>query len=77
MDGFPSKPAPDALNYLVSKHGLKLSDCVMVGDRDIDLDAAKNAHMTGALFDPDNFYPDYDTPWRFRTMEELRKTLLV
>ena len=76
LDGFPSKPAPDALNYLVSKHKLNLSDCVMVGDRDIDLDAAKNAHMACALFDPDGFYPDYDTPWRFRTMDQLKQTLM-
>lgn len=76
LDGFPSKPAPDALNYLVNKHGLNLSECVMVGDRDLDLDAAKNAHMSCALFDPDDFYPDYDTPWRFRSMEELEKALI-
>ena len=64
------------MNYLVSKHKLNLSDCVMVGDRDIDLDAAKNAHMACALFDPDGFYPDYDTPWRFRTMDQLKQTLM-
>ncbi|MBR3019542.1 MAG: HAD hydrolase-like protein [Clostridia bacterium] len=76
LDGFPPKPAPDALNFLVNKHGLTLAECVMVGDRDIDLDAGKNAGMACALFDPENFYPDYDTPWRFRTMEELKKTLM-
>ncbi|MBQ7657271.1 MAG: HAD hydrolase-like protein [Clostridia bacterium] len=76
LDGFPSKPAPDALNYLVNKHGLTLSECVMVGDRDIDLDAGKNAGMACALFDPDDFYPDYDTPWRFHTMDGLRKSLV-
>lgn len=76
LDGFPSKPAPDALNFLVSKHSLTLSDCVMIGDRDIDLDAGKNAGMSCALFDPEDFYPDYDTPWRFRTMEELKKALI-
>ena len=76
LDGFPPKPAPDALNFLVKKHSLKLSECVMVGDRDIDLDAAKNAHMDCALFDPEDFYPDYDTPWRFASMEDLRTTLI-
>ena len=76
LDGFPSKPAPDALNFLVNKHGLKLSECVMVGNRDIDLDAAKNAHMACALFDPEDFYPDYDTPWRFRAMKELKEALI-
>ena len=41
-----------------------------------DLDAAKNAHMACALFDPDGFYQDYDTPWRFRTMDQLKQTLM-
>ena len=75
-DGFPAKPAPDALNFLADKHGLDRAQCVMIGDRDIDLDAGKNAGMACALFDPEGFYPDYDTPWRFSTMEELRKTLI-
>lgn len=76
LDGFPAKPAPDALNYLIGKHALDRTDCVMVGDRDIDLDAGKNAGIACALFDPEDFYPDYDTPWRFRDMEALRKTLM-
>ena len=75
-DGFPFKPAPDALNYLCDKHALDRAACVMIGDRDIDLDAGKNAGMACALFDPENFYPDYDTPWRFRDMAALRKTLV-
>ena len=75
-DAFPMKPAPDALNYLCEKHGLDKRACVMVGDRDIDLDAGKNAGMACALFDPENYYPDYDTPWRFKTMEALRQTLI-
>ena len=74
-DGFPAKPAPDALNHLIGKHGLDRPQCVMVGDRDIDLDAGKNAGIACALFDPESFYPDYDTPWRFRDMAALRKAL--
>ena len=75
-DGFPAKPAPDALNYLIQKHGLDRAQCVMIGDRDIDLDAGKNAGIACALFDPDGFYPDYDAPWRFRDMAALRKALM-
>ena len=75
LDGFPSKPAPDALNHLIGKHGLDRADCVMIGDRDIDLDAGKNAGIACALFDPDNFYPDYEAAWRFRDMEELASAL--
>ena len=45
LDPFPRKPAPDALLYLMRRHGLQKKDCVMLGDRDIDLDAGKNAGM--------------------------------
>ncbi|MBR6184703.1 MAG: HAD-IA family hydrolase [Clostridia bacterium] len=75
-DPFPLKPAPDALNYLCEKHRLDKRECVMIGDRDIDLDAGKNAGMACALFDPENFYPDYDTPWRFKSMPALHAALI-
>ena len=75
LDVFPPKPAPDALNHLIQKHGLDRGECVMVGDRDIDLDAGKNAGIAGALFDPEGFYPDYDAPWRFGDMASLQKAL--
>ena len=75
LDGFPAKPAPDALNFLIQKHGLDRVQCVMLGDRDIDLDAGKNAGIACALFDPEGFYPDYDTPWRFSDMAALRRAL--
>jgi HAD superfamily hydrolase (TIGR01549 family) len=74
-NGFPLKPAPDALNYLIEKHGLNRAECIMLGDRDIDLDSGKNAGMACALFDPENYYPDYDTPYRFRDMAALRRAL--
>ena len=76
LDDFPRKPAPDALIYLTGKHHLPLEECVMIGDRDIDLDAGKKAGMAGALFDPDGFYPQYETPWRFQTLDGLRQTLV-
>ena len=53
-NGFPAKPAPDALLHLMEKHGLQPEQCVMVGDRDIDLDSGRNAGMACALFDPDH-----------------------
>ena len=74
-DGFPAKPAPDALNFLAEKHHLNKSECIMMGDRDIDLDAGKNAGMACALFDPEDFYPDYDTPYRYRDADTMRREL--
>lgn len=75
-DGFPSKPAPDALNYLVNKHGLDLTTCIMLGDRSIDLDAGKNAGMQGGLFDPDRLYTTYAADYRFETVKDMYETLM-
>lgn len=69
---FPQKPAPDALLYLMKKHALRPERCVMVGDRDIDLLAGINAGMAGALFDPDGFYRDFDTPYKYTDMRDMR-----
>ena len=74
--GFRRKPAPDALLYLMEKHGLSPDQCVMVGDRDIDLDSGKNAGMSCALFDPGHYFDTYDTPWRYTTMLELTADLV-
>ena len=43
----------------------------MVGDRDIDVEAAHNAGIDGCLFDPEHFYEAYDTPYRVQTVPEL------
>jgi phosphoglycolate phosphatase-like HAD superfamily hydrolase/NTP pyrophosphatase (non-canonical NTP hydrolase) len=74
-DHFPRKPAPDALLFLMEKHHLSPAQCVMIGDRDIDLLSGINAGMAGALFDPDDFYPDFDTPYRYHSLTEMMRDL--
>lgn len=74
-DGFPLKPAPDALQHLMGKYGLTPDQCIMIGDRDIDVDAGKNAGMHGVLFDPDQIFPDYETPLRFQAFEPMMQAL--
>ena len=71
-DGFPSKPAPDALQFLTGKHDLPLDACIMMGDRDIDLEAAGNAGMAACLFDPDHFYDSYPVALRFYSYQEMQ-----
>ena len=48
-EGFPSKPAPDAVLALIARNGLDPADCVMIGDREIDGMSGKNAGIAGAL----------------------------
>jgi len=41
-EGMSHKPAPDILLRAVSKLGVELSHCIMVGDADVDILASKN-----------------------------------
>ena len=72
---FPTKPAPDALNYLCEKHGLDKKDCLMIGDRDIDTDCGRNAGMKGCLFDPEHYYDSADVDYRIENLLELKKII--
>lgn len=51
---FPRKPNPTSLNYLIDKHKVDRETAVMVGDRNLDIDAGHNAGIAGILFDPDD-----------------------
>ena len=72
---FPTKPAPDALNYLCEKHGLDKNDCIMIGDRDIDTDCGRNAGMKGCLFDPEHYYDNADVDYRIENLLELKNII--
>ena len=50
LEGFPRKPAPDAILYLMGKYGLDPARCWYVGDRSLDLEAAANAGIGSFLY---------------------------
>ena len=50
LDGFPRKPAPDAILYLMEKYALTPSHCFYVGDRSLDVEAANNAGIGSILY---------------------------
>ena len=68
---FPRKPAPDALFDLMSRHGLDAKDCVMVGDRDIDVLAGKNAGMDGILMDVEGYYTELCVEHRINKLIDI------
>lgn len=49
LNGFPRKPAPDGILYLMAKYELMPEQCYYVGDRSLDIDAALNAGI-GSIF---------------------------
>ncbi len=73
---FPSKPEPDALNWLIEQHHLERRECVMIGDRVIDTQAGNNAGIAGALFDPDGFYKPEDADFYFTKLTDIPKVLM-
>ncbi len=72
---YPRKPAPDALLVLVRRNGLDLSRSVMIGDRDIDVLAGKNAGMAGILIDEKNFYPDLEVEDTVKSLIEIKDVI--
>jgi phosphoglycolate phosphatase len=48
-EGVPRKPAPDAILYLMKKYALAPAQCYYVGDRSLDMEAARNASIGGIL----------------------------
>lgn len=50
---FPRKPNPASLNYLIERNQVNKKTAYMIGDRNLDIDAAHNADIKGILFDPD------------------------
>ena len=50
LAGFPRKPAPDAILYLMKKYHLNAENCFYVGDRSLDIEAAGNAGIGSILF---------------------------
>ena len=46
---FPDKPKPDAIAFIINQYGLDKEKTLMVGDREIDVTAGKNAGCDGCL----------------------------
>lgn len=69
--GFPRKPSPAAIEYLVGKYGLVPDETVMVGDRPLDMEAGSRAGIRTMFFDPDGFFPDYPCTVHVEGMREI------
>ena len=59
-DKFAIKPAPDVLHFIMDYFGVTPSECVYVGDSDVDVQFAHNAGMRCVSVN-----------WGFRSVEEI------
>ena len=74
-DGFPSKPAPDAVLALMEKNGLAPEETIMVGDREIDGKSGQNAGIAGALVNYPPALPDGRSPAEVSEMDVIAADL--
>jgi HAD superfamily hydrolase (TIGR01509 family) len=49
-DGFPRKPAPDAILHLLDQYQIAPSDALIIGDRELDIRAGQAAGVSTCLF---------------------------
>lgn len=70
-DGFPRKPAPDMHLNLIKKHGLAVEECLSIGDRPLDAEAAAAAGMDAVVLTS----PFADRPAGVRTVDSLSQLL--
>ena len=52
QSGFPRKPSPEGLNYIVNKYHLDKEHTYYVGDRKMDIMCAYNAHIKSIMYIP-------------------------
>ncbi|MBQ3109818.1 MAG: HAD-IA family hydrolase [Clostridia bacterium] len=57
---FERKPSPDGVNYLLEKMGIDRTECLYVGDSQVDIKTARNAQMRCV-----------SVTWGFATMDVL------
>lgn len=55
-DGFPRKPDPSAVNFLIKKHELVRGRTFYVGDRKLDVECAENAGIGSILYLPNDSF---------------------
>jgi HAD superfamily hydrolase (TIGR01549 family) len=72
---FPRKPNPKALLYLIDKHNIDKHTALMVGDREIDIIAAKNAGIKSCLFNPLLSTVNTEADFYIETIDQLSKII--
>jgi len=70
-----NKPNPDLLIAMIERHGLQPSECVVVGDRVIDMEGGRRAGIDGILFNPVGRVKEHCAKHVIRELSELFRFL--
>jgi len=74
-DGYARKPDPAMILALLERHGLRPEQCLAVGDRTADVEAAAAAGVRGALLQTPGVPLDAGEARRINDLTELRPLL--
>lgn len=73
--GFARKPAPDAIEYLVSKYCMSKEKTAMIGDRELDLSSGRNADIRTIHYICKAIPQTFQCDWRFENFQNFREAL--
>lgn len=74
-DGHPRKPDPEMYQVMLERHGLAPDECLAVGDRPIDAEAAMAAGITAAMLESPAAPVDDEAEHSVASLDELRPLL--
>lgn len=74
-DGFPQKPAPDALRSLLDRFAISKDHLMMIGDRPIDIEAGWNAGCATCFFNSNEFPIPPHATYATKKYDQLQKIL--
>lgn len=76
-DGFPRKPDAEMYRVMLERHGLDPSECLAVGDRPIDAEAAMGAGIAAAILESPEAPVDDEARYSVAALDELRPLLAL
>lgn len=68
---FPRKPDPSAINYFIDNYQLEIEKTVMIGDRNLDIEAGNNAGVQTVFFDLDHLNQVVNATYFINNLKEM------
>lgn len=74
-DGFPRKPSPAMYELICERHGIAPEECLAVGDREIDIQAAHAAKIRAALLETPGIPVESEAEFHLTALDQLLPVL--
>lgn len=75
--GFKRKPDPEGFLYIINKYNIEKDNAIAIGDRELDMLAAKNAGIKSCLYDRGLISSIYKADYEIESLEQLVDILKI